>query len=180
MKKQILAICGSVRKGSFNQALLKYIKQSFRDELSIEIYDKMEALPIFNPDLEGPLLPPIVKALQQKIEQADGVIISTPEYVFSLPGNLKNLLEWNVASTIFSKKPVALIVAAASGEKAFESLDLVMATITCQPIPSELKLLFKGIGNKINANGNLTDAKMVDEIKALMIAFSQSINNRRI
>jgi chromate reductase len=64
-----------------------------------------------------------------QLAQADAVIICTPEYIFSPPGVLKNALEWTVASSGFSGKSVALIVAATAGEKAFESLQLIMKTI---------------------------------------------------
>lgn len=175
MKKQILAIAGSVRKASINKALLNYIAKKFEEELSVEIYDKVGQLPIFNPDLEGDLLPPIIKALQAKIKAADGIIISTPEYVFSPPGNLKNLLEWHVSTTLFSGKPVALIVAAASGKKAMESLDLVMSTITEGAISDDLKLLFQGIGGKVNKDGVISDKVLKTRINQLVKAFEQEL-----
>lgn len=175
MKKKILAIAGSIRKASINKAVLKHIANTFGEEIDIEIYKQVGQLPIFNPDLEGDQLPEIIKVLQAKIKAADGIIISTPEYVFSLPGNLKNLLEWNVATTLFSQKPVALIVAAASGEKALESLSLVMSTITVTTIPENLKLHLKGIGSKINADGVLTDALIAIKIKELVKTLCQKI-----
>ncbi len=175
MKKKILAISGSIRKASINTAILKYIQANFKEHLVIEIYNKVDQLPIFNPDLTDELLPPIIQALQTKIANADGVIISSPEYVFSLPGNLKNLLEWNVATTVFSNKPTAIIIAAASGHKAFESLDLVMSTITCAPIRNDLKLLLQGIGKKADANGQLNDKAAIEEIYQLMIAFRKRL-----
>ena len=84
MKKKILAISGSVRKASINTAILRHIQESYQEDLVIEIYDKVDQLPIFNPDLTDELLPPIIQSLQTKIANADGVLISTPEYVLSL------------------------------------------------------------------------------------------------
>ena len=66
---------------------------------------------------------------RKSIEEADAVLICTPEYVFSLPGILKNALEWTVSTTVFSDKPTALLTASSSGEKAHESLLLVMKTL---------------------------------------------------
>lgn len=171
VKKQIFAIPGSLRKASVNRAVLKYIQRTFKTAFDLEIYDQVDQLPIFNPDLEGDLLPDIVKKLQLKIAAADGIIISTPEYVFSLPGNLKNLLEWQVSTTLFSKKPVALIVAAASGKHAFQSLNLVMSTITEGPIPDDLKLLLQGIGKKIDDEGRITDKAVQSALQKLGKAF---------
>lgn len=178
MKKKILAIAGSIRKNSVNKALLSYISNTFKEDFSIEIYNQVGQLPIFNPDLEGDLLPVIIKELQAKIIAADGIIISTPEYVYSLPGNLKNLLEWNVSSTVFYEKPIALIVAAASGKKAFESIDLVMSTITCAPIPEELKAHFQGIGKKINIEGDILDTEIIEKLNSLMKAFSMIMDSK--
>ena len=170
MKKKILAIPGSLRKASVNKAVLKHIAQTYADELAIEIYDKVDELPIFNPDLEGDQLPEIVAALHAKVKAAHAIIISTPEYVFSLPGNVKNLLEWHVSTTLFSGKPVAIIVAAASGKMAMESLALVMSTITESTIPEDQKLLLQGIEQKINEDGELTDEKVIQQIDHLIRA----------
>lgn len=175
MKKNILVFCGSLRKESVNHAILKHIALHFSDTINVEIYDKTGELPVFNPDLDTENPPPIIQALRTKITEADGVIISTPEYVFSLPGNLKNLLEWNVSTTVFANKPIALIVAAASGQKAFESLSLVMSTITVSPIPDDLKVLFKGIGRKINQEGFIEDEKIKNQIAILLKAFLQKL-----
>ncbi len=178
MKKKILAIAGSVREKSVNKALLVYIANTFKEVVDVEIYDQVGQLPIFNPDLEGDLMPTIITELQSKITAADGIIISTPEYVFSLPGNLKNLLEWNVSSTVFFEKPVALIVAASSGAKAFESLDLVLSTITCGPIPDELKAHFQGIGKKISMDGEILDTEIIEKVEHLVKAFLRVIDSR--
>lgn len=176
MKKQILAISGSVRKASVNQAILRYLQQAFTENLNIEIYDKVDQIPIFNPDLEEDLLPDIIKELQSKIAAADGIIISTPEYVFSLPGNLKNLLEWQVSTTLLSKKTVALIVAAASGKHAFQSLELVMSTITEGPIDDDLKLLLQGIGKKIDISGKISDEAVKLALYGLINAFIRKLS----
>src|SRR5688500_10423432 len=110
----LLAISGSTRKNSSNERMLRAIAAQYSGQLEVEIYTRIDELPHFNPDATTGTLPPAVQELLAKIEQADGVLICTPEYVFSLPGALKNALEWTVATTVFSYKPVAFIVAAAS------------------------------------------------------------------
>ncbi len=64
-------------------------------------------------DLDGENPPEAVLAFRKQIAAADGVLICTPEYVFTLPGSLKNALEWCVSTTIFSQKPTGLITASA-------------------------------------------------------------------
>lgn len=173
MKKKILAISGSTRKSSSNEAILKAIAHLYHDRLEVDIYNGIDKLPHFNPDqADDPPAP--VKDLQQQLKLADGVIICTPEYVFSLPGSLKNAIEWQVATTIFSQKPVGFIVASASGEKAFESLELILTTIEAK-IPADAKLLIKGARGKIRENGEITDEHTMNSIRTLVDSLVEAI-----
>jgi len=147
----------------------------------VDIFDGIDKLPHFNPDVDkGEAAPAVVRGLRDQIRAADGVLICTPEYVFSLPGSLKNALEWTVSTTVFSNKPVALIVAAASGEKALESLELIMTTIEAR-LASGSKLLIKGAKGKIGANGEIRDQATAEQIKAVVAALliSMETENQR-
>ncbi|WP_230470731.1 NADPH-dependent FMN reductase [Flavobacterium cheongpyeongense] len=84
---------------------------------------------------------------RDKIIAAEGIIICTSEYVFSLPGSLKNALEWCVSTTIFSTKRVGLITASASGETVHEQLLLIMKTLEAK-FQKERQLLIAGIRGK--------------------------------
>jgi chromate reductase len=108
---------------------LEMITSSYKDLLDVQIYDGISTLPHFNPDITTENFSKKVRSFLDLIQQAEDVIICTPEYVFSIPGSLKNALEWTVFSSTFSNKPTAIIVASGLGEKAFESLELVMKTI---------------------------------------------------
>ena len=167
-KKKIVAISGSTRKNSSNERILRVIADLYQEELAVEIYNQLDILPYFNPYLEKESLPVGVINFRNLIEAADGVIICTPEYVFSLPGALKNALEWTVSTTVFSYKPVAFIVAAASGEKAFESLDLILITLVQKEVKASSKLLIQGGKSKINEAGKFTDEKVLDNIKTIV------------
>lgn len=173
--KKILAISGSTRKHSSNSALLKHIADTYQKTLDMEIFEGIDQLPHFNPDLDAGKVPPSIREFREKIKAADGVLICTPEYVFSLPGSLKNAIEWSVSTTIFSNKPVAIIVASASGQKALESLELIMTTIESQ-IAEGSKLLIQGVKGKIGKNGKITDQKTKDEIERLMESLVSSIS----
>lgn len=173
-RKKILAISGSTKKNSSNNAILEYISEAYKELLEVKIYDALDKLPHFNPDLDNGNLPSVITDLRNHIQAADGIIICTPEYVFSLPGSLKNAIEWNVSATVFSNKPVAIIVAAASGEKAFESLDLIMTTIESR-IAKDSKLLIKGVKSKIGMNGEIKDQHTSDKIKTLVASLIHSI-----
>lgn len=170
MKKiKILAITGSTRKNSSNYKILKYISEHIKQEFEIEIFEDLAEIPHFNPDLDTEHPPKEVEVFRNKIYQADEVIICTPEYVFSLPGSLKNALEWCVSTTIFSNKKTGLITASASGEMAHKQLILIMKTLQAK-LDENTQLLIQGIRGKINEEGKIIN----DETN---IALQQFISN---
>lgn len=174
-KKNILAISGSAKANSTNELILRTIAKLYGNKLNFEIYTEIAELPHFNSDLDNENPPATVKKFREQIEKADGVIISTPEYVFSLPGAMKNALEWTVSTTIFSDKPTAFVIAAASGEKAFELLDLILKTIGAN-VGEHSKLIIKAAKGKLNSDGEITDQITLQEIEKLMKSFMNSIN----
>tara|TARA_R110002033_G_scaffold59560_1_gene109476 strand:+ start:1177 stop:1713 length:537 start_codon:yes stop_codon:yes gene_type:complete len=173
-KKKILAISGSTRKESTNHKILEFIANKFSDIMNFEIYDGVDKLPHFNTELDENNLPTEVSKFRKKIENADGILFCTPEYIFSLPGSLKNAIEWNVSTRLFANKPVAIIVASASGEKAFKSLGLILETIEAK-ISLESRLLIQGAKGKINQDGSITNKNILKEIDLLIKSFSKSI-----
>lgn len=165
MKKiKIFAITGSTRKNSSNYKILKYISEEIKDSFEVEIFENIDQLPHFNPDLDTKNLPEEVVSFRNKIEKADGVIICTPEYVFSLPGSLKNALEWCVSTTIFSNKKTGLITASASGEMGHEQLILIMKTLEAN-LKDDTQLLISGIRGKINEKGEITNVETGDNLQ---------------
>jgi chromate reductase, NAD(P)H dehydrogenase (quinone) len=177
-KKKVLAICGSTRTQSANLSIIQYVADIVTKQLEIEIYDDLAALPHLNPDLDKEKAPEIVEEFRNKIKNADGILICTPEYVFSLPGSLKNAIEWCVSTTVFSEKPVALITASASGVKAHESLQLVMKTIYAD-IREQTQLLIQGAKGKVNNDGLIIDATTVRQLKDFADAFIVQLNQTK-
>jgi chromate reductase, NAD(P)H dehydrogenase (quinone) len=91
---RLLAITGALRKDSYNTQLLRAVNELAPPEMAIEIVT-LHGVPLYDGDEEDKHgVPASVKALQDKVREADGVIISTPEYNFSVPGVLKNGLDW--------------------------------------------------------------------------------------
>lgn len=101
----ILAIVGSLRKDSYNMKLAKMMQERYKDKLNIEIAD-IRSLPHYDQDDE--LNPPqAVKDFKEAVRQADGIIIITPEFNWSIPGVLKNALDWaSRVDKVFVGKPV--------------------------------------------------------------------------
>lgn len=177
MKTKILAISGSTRSHSGNGIILRSIATQFSNEVAIDLFEAIDTLPHFNPELEGELLPATVADFYQRIEQADAILICTPEYVFSMPGVLKNALEWTVATTLLSHKPMAFIVASSSGAKTMESLDLVLETLRQEPIHDSLKLLVQSIASKILPDRKTVEPTTNEAIKKVVSALITACNS---
>jgi chromate reductase len=173
-KKKILAISGSTRVNSSNLQIIRAIAALASDDVVIEIYNKLNELPHFNPDTDDDNLPGAVEEFRNKIKEADGVLICTPEYVFSLPGSLKNAIEWTVSTIVFLNKPVALITASGLGEKAHESLQLIMKTVGAE-FNEQTQLLIPGARSKVSNNGEITDGATLIKVKALLSSFIKAL-----
>ena len=176
VKKKVLAISGSTRQHSANFQILKAIADMAVDIFDVEIYNEIGTLPHFNPDMdvEQVPVPAAVADLRKKISEADGVVICTPEYVFSLPGALKNAIEWTVSTTLFSEKPVALITASALGQKAHEALQLIMKTIYAR-FDEQTQLLISGVRAKVKDTG-IVDEDTLQQVRSLVSHFAERIN----
>jgi chromate reductase, NAD(P)H dehydrogenase (quinone) len=169
-RKKILGIPGSIRANSSNQVILQTIKDLYEHTLDVQLYSGMANLPHFDPDPNLSVLPPEVSAFHDLIQSSDGIIICSPEYIFSLPAIVKNALEWTVATTVFTEKPVSLIIASGLGEKAMGQLSLIMETLQAKTGDST-SLLLQGARAKINDRGKITDLKTLAAIDALMCSF---------
>jgi NAD(P)H-dependent FMN reductase len=114
---RILLISGSTRGASTNSALIRTAAAVAPDGIEAVVCDALAALPHFNPDDDVDPLPAPVADLRASIDNADAVLICTPEYAGTLPGSMKNLLDWTVGGTVMTDKPVAFVNAAADGRR---------------------------------------------------------------
>lgn len=107
---RIAAISGSLRKGSYNTALLRAARDLAPKGVEVEILS-IAGLPVYDADLQAEGMPEAVLALQKAIGGADGVLISSPEYNYSVPGGLKNAIDWlsRTDPQPFAEKPVAIM-----------------------------------------------------------------------
>jgi len=175
MKKNILAIVGSASRESSNLKLVQYLSLEMQHDFYVEIFDALSALPHFNPELTDTNTPKEIIDIRNAISHADGIIICTPEYIYSMPSGLKNLIEWCVSTTVFSEKPVALITASAQGEKGHEELKLVMKTVKTV-FTDETTLLIQGVKGKIDPSGNIRTEELKVELAVFIKHFKELVD----
>ncbi len=178
MPKKIVGISGTLSPESTSHKLLRYIQEHYKEQIDLSVFAGIETLPHFNPRIKDEDLPASVKDFRTQIANADGVLFCSPEYVFSLPGSLKNAIEWTVGSVVFSAKPVAMIIAAATGEKAFESLELILKSIEAM-LPDASRLLIKGAKGKMGTDGKVNDENCQKEIEGLVLSLLASCEVER-
>jgi chromate reductase len=106
----VLAMPGSIRRNSYNRMLLRAADDVAPVDIAVRHCDVLSEIPMFNEDLEADgILPEPVARLDRLVAEVDGLLISTPEYNQSIPGVLKNAIDWLSRSTSLAGKPVAVI-----------------------------------------------------------------------
>ena len=172
--KNIIGICGSASQNSANLTILKWVAEFGEPEFNLEIIDNLTELPHFKTELTDKNVPEKITDLRNRILNADGIIICTPEYVFSIPSGLKNMIEWCVSTTVFSDKPIGLITASASGIKGHEELKLIMETVQTK-FTDETVLLIQGIKGKVDKNGGIINTNTENELLKFVQSFKHLI-----
>lgn len=172
-RKKIVVIIGSASENSSNLKLMEQILENI-DSTDFQIYNDLSVLPHFDTALTDENTPEEVLKMREDVKNSSGVIFSTPEYIFSIPGRLKNMLEWCVSTTIFSEKPVAVITASASGEKGHEELLLILKTLGAA-VDDKHQALIKGIKGKFDSNG-LLESNTFAKVSKLVTDFTTSVS----
>ncbi len=173
MKKpvNILGFAGSLRKNSYNKALLRAAVELAPKDAKLEIFD-LEGIPPFNQDLED-RMPDKVKEFKAKIRAADAILIATPEYNYSIPGVLKNAIDWAsrpYGDNPFEGKPVALMSASPGmlgGARAQYHLRQVFVFLDMHPL-NRPEVIIPFADDKIDDRGKVTDGKTREKIGELL------------
>jgi len=176
----LLAISGSLRAASSNTTVLQALRALAPTQVTIILYDQLGDLPHFNPDLDGETntLPTPVAALRAQIGQADGLLISSPEYAHGVPGVLKNALDWLVSSLEFPGKPVALINISPRSTFVHASLSEILTTMSASLI-TDAALTIPLPRRGLDMADLLTDPQLAQQIRAAIDAFVQAIRVSR-
>ena len=170
-KVRILGLVGSLRKGSYNRALMRAAVELTPENASIEVFD-LTPIPPFNQDWERDP-PQIVKDLKAKIRTADALLIATPEYNYSIPGVLKNAIDAAsrpYADKVFDGKPVAIMSASIGmlgGARAQYHLRQSFVFLNMYPI-NHPEVMLAHAKDNVDENGNLTNQETRKLIRGLL------------
>lgn len=134
---KLLGVCGSLQAGSSNAAVLRAVAGLLPADVEWEVFESTGDLPAFNPDISDAAAPAAVRRWRSALSAADGVVISTPEYAHSLPGALKNALDWVVGTGELVDMPVLAISAGPSGgSRAMSALNQVLRAVSADVVAS--------------------------------------------
>ena len=127
---KILAVSGSARRNSTNSAMLRAVSDAAPNGVEVLVFDGIAQLPVFSPDFEGKNRPAPVRAFANLVAHSDGIVIASPEYVRSIPGGLKNAIDWLVSGEELIRKPIALMHGSHRGDDMLASLRTVLSTVS--------------------------------------------------
>jgi chromate reductase len=170
---KILGFVGSLRKGSYNKALMRAALELLPEDSALEVFD-LEGIPPFNQDLENQS-PQAVKDFKAKIRKADALLIASPEYNYSVPGVLKNAIDWASrphGDNAFEDKPVAIMSASIGrlgGARAQYHLRQSFIFLNMHPL-NRPEVMMPFAQEHVDENGNLADETTRQLIKQLLDA----------
>jgi chromate reductase, NAD(P)H dehydrogenase (quinone) len=164
----VLALGGSLRRGSHTRALLRAARALAPDGVEITLYRGLADIPPYDQDRDLDIPPAMVRNLRDAFGHADAVLLSTPEYNGSIPGQLKNALDWAsrpFPANVLRDKPVAVISASRGtfgGARAQGELRTVLKAIGARVI--DCPLAVATVGDALDAEGRLADARHRDRL----------------
>jgi chromate reductase len=157
---RILGIAGSLRRQSYNRAALRAAAQLLPEGATLEVFE-LDGIPLFNQDVE-PNPPTEVTELKRRIREADAILFVTPEYNYSIPGVLKNAIDWAsrpYGDSAWSGKPAAIMgasVGTLGTARAQYHLRQVMVFLNMFPI-NQPEVMIGNASERFDGEGNLTD-----------------------
>ncbi len=179
----ILGIAGSLRKGSYNRAALRAAQQLVPKDAVIEIFD-LDGIPPFNQDDEGSP-PERVSLFKSRIRAADAILVVTPEYNYSIPGVLKNAIDWAsrpYGDSAWDGKPVAVMGASIGSlgtARAQYHLRQSFVFLNMYPI-NQPEVMIANAANRFDEKGNLVDQNTQQLIRRLLenlVSWTKRITN---
>ena len=169
---RIVGIAGSLRKDSWNRKLLLAAAELLPEDVELEIWDGLKAVPPYDEDDDGLQAPPPVAKLREAIAGADAVLVATPEYNSSVPGHLKNAFDWvsrPFATNALRFKPVAVVGASTGAFGAVwaqAELRKVLSTIGARVIEGDVAL--GHAPDRFDETGRLVDEDAREQLEEVV------------
>ena len=181
----ILGISGSLRQKSFNTAVLNAATELVPEGTRLIVHS-IRGIPLYDGDVEASSgIPPPVAALKDAIAQADGLLIVTPEYNNSIPGVLKNAIDWTTRpdtdiARVYGGKPIALMGASPGGFGTILSQNAWLGVIKSLGalLWSERRLLVSRAHTLMDAEGRLADPKTREQVRTFLAGFDAFVESR--
>jgi chromate reductase len=157
----LLGMSGSLRTGSYSNAVLETLREKFAGRADLRPYD-LAPIPLYNQDFEGDKRPPIVKQLLADIEAADGLVMCAPEFNHSIPGVLKNAIDWAsrpAFTSVMAYKPVAIMATSRGplgGARCLEHMKVALDSMLSR-VTLAREVIITG------TEGKIRDGRLVDE-----------------
>ena len=158
---RLIGMSGSLRTGSYSVAVLETLREKFAGRADLRVYD-LAPIPLYNQDFEGEKRPPAVKQMLADIAAADGLVMCAPEFNHSVPGVLKNAIDWASRpsfQSVLAYKPVAIMASSRGplgGARCLEHLRVALDSCLCR-IALAREVIISG------AEGKIRDGRLVDE-----------------
>jgi chromate reductase, NAD(P)H dehydrogenase (quinone) len=181
---RILGIAGSLRRDSFNKWTLRAAQKLVPQGTTLEIFE-LDGIPPFNQD-EEKSPPTKVVELKRRIREADAILICTPEYNYSVPGVLKNAIDWAsrpYGDSAWAKKPVAVMgasVGALGTARAQYHLRQMFVFLDMYAV-NQPEVMIAGAPQRFDAQGNLTDEtsrKLIQQLLQNLVGWTRRIEAR--
>ncbi|HPY40034.1 MAG TPA: NADPH-dependent FMN reductase [Thiolinea sp.] len=173
---KVLALCGSLRRVSWNAALLRTAAQSAPINMRISLYPSLGDLPLFNPDLESEV-PKAVRALYASVESADALLIASPEYAHGVTGTIKNALDWLVSFSPLAGKLVVLLNASPRAYHADAALRETLRTMAATLV-EEACISLPLLGSGLTEEQMLTDPIIQAPLRTALQVFEAAIRQQ--
>jgi chromate reductase len=173
---RILGIAGSLRRDSHNRALLRAAARLAPEGVAIEVYDGLETVPVFNEELEAES-PQGVVSLRQALRRADGLLLATPEYNQSVPGVVKNMIDWLSREDDLPGLPVAVIGASTGpwGTRIAQTLLRQMLLSVQTAVMSDPTLFLPHVEALLDDDGELVDPETSRRLQSVVSSFADWI-----
>jgi chromate reductase len=172
--RKIVGLAGSLRRASFHRGLIRAARELAPGGVTVEPYERLDEIPFFNQDVEDRGDPAPVREFKEKIRQADGVLIATPEYDYAIPGVLANALDWALRSpSPFRHKPVR-IVGTSPGSVGTARGQMVLRQILLHPpayvMPEPQMLIPFALQRFDQQTGDLVDERTRENMRRFLVA----------